>query len=287
MPGDGIDDVHNLVLPGIGGGKFSGRLVKGGGGDGIDTALSGSIKHPNGSFFTGTFLSGTEYMDTYGRHTDPPRAVRHGNGKLMLPNGDYFEGCFINGGVCGEGKFTSKASGVSFSGKFGRRRNPQHDAPNTFELEDTMIYRGLSTAKGLMPLKLFEESKTLEAPSAAPSAGAAAAVEAAPSADSDDDLAAVRGSLKPRPPRKKKAKSEGEDEEHQQPVYAHSMILTGTHHTQQASKQAAQGPPSFSHTLTADTPLSLHTTISLIQETALSNIRMAVSGRASLKTACL
>ena len=203
----------------------------------------------------------------------------------MLPNGDYFEGCFINGGVCGEGKFTSKASGVSFSGKFGRRRNPQHDAPNTFELEDTMIYRGLSTAKGLMPLKLFEESKTLEAPSAAPSAGAAA-VEAAPSADSDDDLAAVRGSLKPRPPRKKKAKSEGEDEEHQQPVYAHSMILTGTHHTQQASERARQHkglPPS--HTLTADTLLP--TTISLIQETALSNIRMAVSGRASSKTACL
>ena len=76
MPGDGIDDVHNLVLPGIGGGKFSGRLVKGGGGDGIDTALSGSIKHPNGSFFTGTFLSGTEYMDTYGRHTEQPKVVR-------------------------------------------------------------------------------------------------------------------------------------------------------------------------------------------------------------------
>ena len=144
-----------------------------------------------------------------------------------------------------------------------------------------MIYRGLSTAKGLMPLKLFEESKTLEAPSAAPSAGAAAAVEAAPSADSDDDLAAVRGSLKPRPPRKKKAKSEGEDEEHKQPVYAHSMILTGTHHTQQASKRHKGLPPS--HTLTADT---LHT-ISLIQETALSNIRMAVSGRASSRTACL
>ena len=53
MPGDGIDDVHNLVLPGIGGGKFSGRLVKGGGGDGIDTALSGNIKHPSGSFFRG------------------------------------------------------------------------------------------------------------------------------------------------------------------------------------------------------------------------------------------
>ena len=111
-----------------------------------------------------------------------------------------------------------------------------------------MIYRGLSTAKGLMPLKLFEESKTLEAPSAAPSAGAASAVEAVPSADSDDDLAAVRGSLKPRPPRKKKAKeSEDGDEEHKQPVYAHSMILTGTHHTQQASKRASSTvvlPPS-------------------------------------------
>ena len=185
----------------------------------------------------------------------------------MLPNGDYFEGCFINGGVCGEGKFTSKASGVSFSGKFGRRRNPQHDAPNTFELEDTMIYRGLSTAKGLMPLKLFEESKTLEAPSAAPSAGAAAAVEAAPSADSDDDLAAVRGSLKPRPPRKKKAKREGEDEEHQQPVYAHSMILTGTHHTQQASKQASGTRASLLPTpLLMTPPLSLHTTISLYRK---------------------
>ena len=104
---------------------------------------------------------------------------RHGTGKLTFENGDVFDGTFVNGGVAGKGTYYVK-SGIVFKGVFGRRPKPFE--PPIENLDDTMLYRGLSTAHNLAPLsvKSLPRKRRLSTESETPLAEVADISEATP-----------------------------------------------------------------------------------------------------------
>ena len=120
------------------GDKFRGRMIVDPSGRTEPQPLAGVYLYRNGDVFQGTFLN-SEW---------------HGNSKYTWANGDVYDGCFVYGGVAGKGHFVSKQSNTEFLGKFGRRRTKHDKQPLPSGLEDTILYRGLSSARGLMPLPL-------------------------------------------------------------------------------------------------------------------------------------
>ena len=118
------------------GDKFRGRMI-------VDTSVGDAANVPLAGVYR-TKATGDTYNGTF------LNWKRHGAGKLTFENGDVFDGTFVNGGVAGKGMYTVKESGVIFKGIFGRR--PRSTEPPIENLDDTMLYRGLTTAHNLATL---------------------------------------------------------------------------------------------------------------------------------------
>ena len=143
-----MGDVEDKKHKWSNGDMFNGRMIVGT--EQGDIPLAGVYKWKNGDIYNGAFLDWK----------------RHANGKMTFANGDVYDGCWVSGNVCGKGKFKSAKTGTVYQGFFGRRRTRQD--PPAPDLYDTMIYRGLTTAKGLKELVVIEEAPAMDPSVVAP-----------------------------------------------------------------------------------------------------------------------